>query len=944
MAEYKNTLNLPHTDFPMKADLAKREPEFLVKWEKINLYCQLRKVAKGKTKYILHDGPPYANGHIHIGHAFGKTLKDIVVKSRTLSGFDAPYVPGWDCHGLPIELNVEKKFGRAGDKLSAKEFRQKCREYAREQMEIQREEFKRLGVLGDWDHSYLTMDYPFQANVIRALGIIVANGHLQQGFKPVHWCIDCRSALAEAEVEYANKSSPAIDVRFVVVDETGFFKRISLHHKNDEGKGPISIPIWTTTPWTLPANEAVAIHPEHDYVLIQIETEQGQERLVIAAGELLKTSLERYDAESRHEIARFKGNVLEGVLLQHPFYEKQVPVILGEHVTLDAGTGAVHTAPAHGQDDYVIGKKYNLPAVNPVGSNGAYLDNTPLFAGLHVFKANPVIIDLLKQKGALLSEKNLEHSYPHCWRHKTPLIFLATPQWFVSMDKKHLREDALAAIRKVAWIPEWGENRIYTMVEQRPDWCISRQRTWGVPIALFVHKQTREIHPQTQEIFAKVADLVEQGGVDAWYEVDAKELIGADAENYEKITDILDVWFDAGVTHYAVLKQNPELAWPANLYLEGSDQHRGWFQTSLLTSIAMYEKAPYEGVLTHGFTVDDKGRKMSKSLGNVIAPDKVISTLGADILRLWAASTDYRGEIAVSDEILKRTAEAYRRIRNTARFLLANLHDFDPSKDLIPDDKMLALDKFIVDRANTLQTEIIKAYDDFQFHAIYQKLHNFCINDLGGFYLDIIKDRQYTMQKNSIGRRSAQTALYHIADAMVRWMAPILSFTAEEIWGYMPGERAESVFLTTWYSHLTAVEKDNPLDVSYWDEMIHVRYIVNKELEKYRNEGKIGSPLEAEVTLYANEEYHALLSRLQSELRFVFITSEAKVLSADKRPQDAEATEINGLWIAVNPSTNPKCVRCWHRRVDCGVDPKHPELCGRCVENVEGEGEIRLYA
>lgn len=938
MTDYKTTLNLPHTDFPMKAGLSQREPEILQQWEKINLYQKLREHNKNKEKFILHDGPPYANGHIHLGHAVNRTLKDIIVKAKTLSGFDAPYVPGWDCHGLPIELNVEKKHGKAGDKLTAKEFRAACRKYANEQIDIQREEFKRLGQLADWEHPYRTMDFKYEANIIRALGKIIENGHLQQGFKPVHWCIDCGSALAEAEVEYANKTSPAIDVRFRVVDENEFAKRIP-QVAPASGNGTVSVPIWTTTPWTLPANEAVALNPELDYVLVQTP----EERLVLAE-KLLSDCMARYGIEDYQVLTQFSGEKLEGVLLQHPFYHRQVPIVLGDHVTTDSGTGAVHTAPAHGQDDYAVAMKYKLQLVNPVANNGCFTPDTAMFAGEHVFKANPHVLAVLQENNNLLCEKKIEHSYPHCWRHKTPLIFRATPQWFVSMEQQGLRADAIKAIHQVQWIPDWGQARIEGMIAGRPDWCISRQRTWGVPIPLFIHEYTRELHPKTAELLEKVAQLVEEKGVDAWFDITAQELLGEDAASYEKLTDTLDVWFDSGVSHYCVLEQRSELAWPANLYLEGSDQHRGWFHSSLLTAVAMKGQAPYKQVLTHGFTVDEKGRKMSKSLGNGIEPEKVINSLGADILRLWVASTDYRSEMTGSDEILKRTAEAYRRIRNTTRFLLANLHDFDPEKNLIATEDMLALDRWIVERAKLLQTEIIAAYDEYQFHVIYHKLHNFCINELGSFYLDIIKDRQYTTQKDSVARRSAQTALYHVVEAMVRWLAPILSFTAEEIWKYLPGKRAESVFLNTWYEFPVAKQKEI-FSQQDWEEIIAVRSAVNKEIETKRGEGKIGSALEAEVEIYADEKYKNLLNKFVNELRFVLITSSAAVFPLDTKPEDALQTTVDGVWVKVNASSYVKCARCWHRREDIGVDSQHPDICGRCIENLpDGPGEERLYA
>lgn len=933
MTDYKNTLNLPHTDFPMKAGLAQKEPEILKKWQAMNIYAKLRTQNAGKDKFILHDGPPYANGHLHLGHALNKTLKDIIVKAKTFSGFDAPYVPGWDCHGLPIELNVEKKHGPVGKKLSRKEFLDACRKYALEQINIQREEFKRLGVIGDWDHPYLTMDFKYEANIIRALGTIIENGHLLQGFKPVYWCVDCGSALAEAEVEYANKTSPAIDVRFKLVDEKDFLEKFSL----GEGKGySTSIPIWTTTPWTLPANEAVALNPNFDYVLIQTPTE----RLVIAQT-LLENCLTRYGIEKYQTLKQFKGDKLEGILLQHPFYHREVPVILGDHVTMDAGTGAVHTAPAHGQEDYMVGLKYKLPIVNPVGSNGCFLPDTPLFAGEHVFKANQHIIEVLKENNNLLSDKKLEHSYPHCWRHKTPLIYRATPQWFISMEQQGLRVDALKAIKTVQWIPEWGQARIDGMIADRPDWCVSRQRVWGTPIPLFVHKHTQELHPDTAKLLERVADLVAEKGVEAWHELKHADL-GVDAEQYDKLSDTLDVWFDSGVSHYCVLQHHQDLHKPADLYLEGSDQHRGWFHSALLTSVAIDRTAPYKQVLTHGYTVDDKGRKMSKSLGNVIAPEKVINSMGADILRLWAASVDYRAEITVSDEIFKRNSEAYRRIRNTTRFLLANLHDFDPEQHLVKPEEMLSLDRWAIDRARILQKEITEkdtgAYDNYQFHIVTQKIHQFCITDLGGFYLDIIKDRQYTMQKDSKGRRSAQTAIYHVLQALVRWMAPILSFTAEEIWQYIPGKKTESVFLTTWYDQLVKLD-DEKRDAKFWEDIRLFRSTVNDYLEKARQKGEIGSSLNAEVTLYCAPKDKEIFQRLGEELRFVFITSNVHI--SPEPPKNPKGNPE----IEVKASEHPKCARCWHQRADVGKDPAHPEICIRCVDNLpNGKGEERQFA
>ncbi len=935
--DYKSTLNLPQTDFPMKANLAAREPETLKRWQEIRLTEILRERGRDRPKYILHDGPPYANGDIHIGHAVNKILKDIIVKSRLLGGYDAPYVPGWDCHGLPIEHAVEKKIGKAGVQVEPAKFRQACREYARAQVERQREDFIRLGVVGDWERPYLTMDFAFEADIIRALGRIVANGHVARGHKPVHWCSDCGSALAEAEVEYQDKTSPAIDVRFAVVEPEAFLARCE-HAPGHAGEGPVSVVIWTTTPWTLPANQAVALHPELEYVLLQCNGPRGNERLIVAEP-LVKEVMARYGVENYRVLANCRGRDLEGVRLRHPFYAREVPVILGEHVTTDAGTGAVHTAPGHGLEDYVVGERYGLAVDNPVGEDGKFLPGTELFAGEHVFKANDHVIEILKSRGALVHVTALNHSYPHCWRHKTPIIFRATSQWFITMER--LREPALRAIAGTKWIPDWGAARIQGMVENRPDWCISRQRSWGVPIPLFVHRQTGEAHPDTDRLIETVAKRVEQRGIDAWFDLKPEELLGADAATYDKVSDTLDVWFDSGVTHACVLERRPELQFPADLYLEGSDQHRGWFQSSLLTSVAMRGNAPYKTVLTHGFTVDAKGRKMSKSLGNVIVPQKVIKVMGADILRLWVAATDYRAEMSISDEILTRMADSYRRIRNTARYLLANISGFDAVSSL-PVSDMLALDQWALQRAHDLQKEVLQAYEEFQFHLIYQKLHQFCVVDMGGFYLDVLKDRMYTMPTNSRGRRSAQTAMFHILEALARWLAPVLSFTAEEIWRHMPGPRSESVFLEKWHAlpSLSSVKVDS----AFWNDVIAVRQAVAKELERLRVAGDIGSGLDAEVDLYGDASWQERLHRLGDELRFVFITSYVRVHPLDEKPSDAAETEIKGLHVRVAPSTYAKCIRCWHHREDVGTHAQHPQLCGRCVQNVTGVGENRSYA
>ncbi|MBQ4836196.1 MULTISPECIES: isoleucine--tRNA ligase [Pseudoalteromonas] len=942
MSDYKHTLNLPETSFPMRGNLAQREPKMLKKWYEQDLYGQIRIAKKGKKPFILHDGPPYANGNIHLGHSVNKILKDIIIKSKTLSDFDAPYVPGWDCHGLPIELMVEKKVGKPGKKVSVAEFREKCREYARKQVDGQKADFKRLGVFGDWDKPYLTMNFDFEANAIRVLGRIIKNGHLHKGAKPVHWCTDCGSALAEAEVEYQDKQSPAIDVRFVFSDISAVEKAFSLN-EGHEGKGDISTVIWTTTPWTLPANRAVAVHGGLEYALVQIEDEGKEQRLVLGS-ELVKDAVDRFGFKQYHVLGYCKGDVLENLEVAHPFYDFNVPVILGDHVTTDSGTGIVHTAPGHGQEDFVAGQAYNLEVANPVGANGVYLPDTPIFAGQHVFKANANVIELLTEKGMLMHHHALTHSYPHCWRHKTPIIFRATPQWFVSMDQADLRKNSMKEIEQTQWIPAWGENRIANMVEGRPDWCISRQRTWGVPIALFVDKDTGALHPDTESLIEKVADLVDEAGIQAWYDLETSTLLNeADAKQYVKVQDTLDVWFDSGVTHACVVDAREDLTGPADLYLEGSDQHRGWFMSSMMTSVAINGHAPYKQVLTHGFTVDENGRKMSKSLGNVISPQDIMNKLGADILRLWVASTDYTAEMTVSDEIFKRSADRYRRIRNTSRYLLSNLSGFNPETDSVAIEDMVELDRWIVAQAAELQKEIVDAYDNYQMLVVTQKLMNFCTGELGSFYLDVIKDRQYTAKSDSHARRSCQTALYHIAEAMTRWMAPILSFTAQELWEALPGQRGEFVFTDVWYENIQGATCGQ-LGNDFWQELLTVRDEVNRVLESARKEEVIGATLQAEVTLYTGGELAEKLQGLEDELRFVLLTSKAHVEVVSTQPEDSVASEVDGLFIKVAATDAAKCDRCWHHSEDVGTNEAHPELCGRCITNVEGEGEQRKFA
>jgi isoleucyl-tRNA synthetase len=931
--ESKYKLNLPETAFPMRGDLAKREPAWLKTWQDKKLYQRIRQARKGAKKFILHDGPPYANGDIHIGHAVNKILKDIIVKSKTLSGFDAPYVPGWDCHGLPIELVVEKNHGKD---IAPAKFRELCRGYAAEQVARQKKDFIRLGVLGDWDNPYLTMDFKTEADIMRALGDIYKNGYLYQGSKPVHWCVDCGSALAEAEVEYEDVNSPAIDVGFKVADNAALGKAFGAAVTADA-----YAVIWTTTPWTLPANQAVSVHPEMDYDLIQ--TSKG---LLILAHELAEATLKRYGEEGAQVLGSCKGAALKGLLLQHPFDNRQVPVICGEHVTTDAGTGLVHTAAAHGNDDWLV-MRASFPNEKPrvlIGGDGKFFNSQLVefeaIRGLSRQDANKVILAKMQENGTLLASARLNHSFPHCWRHKTPLMQLATHQWFIGMNEEDasgisLREHANQAVDQTEFFPSWGRARLEAMIKNRPDWCVSRQRNWGVPMPLFVHKETGEPHPQTLELLEKVCFDVEKQGIEAWFSLDGAAFLAANAplnaEQYKKVTDTLDVWFDSGATHAAVLKRRPELQHPADLYLEGSDQHRGWFQSSLLTGCAIDGRAPYDALLTHGFVVDGSGHKMSKSKGNVIAPQKVMDTYGADILRLWTASTDYSGELTISDEILKRVAESYRRIRNTLRFLLANLADFDAKQDLLPVNEWLEIDRYALYLTNKLQTEILADYDRYEFHLAVQKFVSFCSEDLGGFYLDILKDRLYTAGETSHARRAAQSALHHITHAMMRLMAPILSFTADEIWQTLGLDVEKTVFEELWYS--LPAHGFSEADLQAWQTILEVRATANKAIEEKRAQGLVGSSLQSELDIFADGTVHDALSRLGDDLRFVLITSRATVHN-----------RVGALEVQVTPSSHVKCDRCWHYRADVGADTEHAHICGRCVSNLFGKGEARSHA
>lgn len=931
--DYKDTLNLPTTNFPMKANLANQEPKMLQFWQDIDLYNALLAYHNNDPLFIFQDGPPYANGAIHLGHVFNRTLKDFIVKTKSLSGYKVPFIPGWDCHGLPIEIKVEKELGKQGHQMDPIVFIAKCRQYAANQIAMQKQQFIRLGVVADWQNPYITMEPKFEATVIRVLAKIMANGHIIREQRALHWCVNCGSALAEAEVEYKEKLSPSVYVKFTIVDNQQILADFKLDIKKlskDFLQQPISVLIWTTTPWTFPANQAVAVNPLFNYNLLYIKK---LNEYVIVAEDLLEAVMVALSIDITEYvlIATCLGKSLSGILLQHPLYNKKVPLVMGDHVTLDAGTGCVHIAPAHGHDDYLIGRKNNLPIENFIDNRGCFLATTELFANLHINKAIPVIIDVLKQHDKLLAHSEISHSYPHCWRHKTPLIFMATPQWFISMEKNHLRETACEEVKKVNWFPNWGQNRMEAMLQSgRPDWCISRQRIWGVPIPFFMNNQTGELHPKQLELLEQVAKQVELNGIEAWYKLDVKELLGEDAESYTKSSDILDVWFESGTVSCCIESTHVGMKNCADLYLEGSDQHRGWFQSSLLVSMAANNQAPFKQVLTHGFVLDSSGNKMSKSLGNIIEPESIINKYGADLLRLWVATTDYSGDLKISEDILKRTSDSYRRIRNTIRFLLANLHDFDYKQHLLTNSEMLLLDDWMLQQSKQLQQEVLKYYNEYKYHLAYQKITNFCVDDLGGFYLDVIKDRQYTCKKDSIPRRSAQTALYHILEMLVRLIAPILSFTAEEVWQYLPDRKQPSVFLNSWYDYNFL--SDTKINQSFWETVLLIRKEVNKQIEIARNQEILGSSLEAEVKIYCNSNIFNILNTMAKELKFIFITSTVDII-LDLNNQE--------FIVQVNCSKHPKCARCWHRVEDVNQE----QLCSRCVVNLTTEkGEARMYA
>src|SRR5512143_260841 len=945
--DYKATLNLPDTPFPMRGDLAKREPGWVADWQQKKVYEAIRSACAGRPRFVLHDGPPYANADIHIGHALNKILKDLVVKSRTMAGFDAPYVPGWDCHGMPIEVQIEKTHGKH---LPTAETQRLARAYATEQIERQKAQFQRLGVLGDWDHPYTTMAYKSEADEIRTLGRILEKGYLYRGLKPVNWCFDCGSALAEAEVEYEDRQDIAVDVGFPLTDPAEREKLARAFGLARAPDGPIGTVVWTTTPWTIPSNQALNAHPDFVYALV--DTPRGH---LVLAEDLVAPSLARFKLGGR-VVATAKGRALELIAFRHPFYDRASPVYLGEYVTLEQGTGMVHSSPAYGVDDFVSCRRYGMKdedILTPVQGDGTFAADLPIFGGMRIWDANPKVVDKMRETGTLLHVAKFTHSYMHCWRHKTPIIYRATTQWFAGMDDvpgyrgtkpaEPLRATALRGIDNTRFYPAWGKSRLHAMIANRPDWTLSRQRTWGVPLPFFVDKATDELHPDTPALLELAAAKVERGGIESWFE-STHEDFGVDPAKYRKLTDTLDVWFDSGSTHQTVLggpegakararSHATDTGFPADLYLEGSDQHRGWFHSSLLVSCMRNGVPPYKALLTHGFTVDGEGRKMSKSKGNVIAPQKVSDTLGAEILRLWVAATDYSGDLSISDEILKRVVESYRRIRNTLRFLLANTSDFDPARDSVPVAELFELDRYALANAGALLEACRADYDRYEFHLVVQRLSTYCSEDLGGFYLDVLKDRLYTAAKTSRARRSAQTALFHIRDTLLGLLAPILSFTSEEAWRIVHPE-GPTIFVRTWGDALPAVA-DGPALLAKWPRILAVRAAVLKELEALRSDGRIGSSLRAEVTISAPDADFDALASLGDDLRFVMITSAARV----------ERAENGGaLSIAVNPSAGEKCERCWHWRADVGADTAHPALCARCVANLYGSGEPRAMA
>jgi isoleucyl-tRNA synthetase len=924
--EYKETLNLPKTDFPMKGNLPHREPEILKKWDEKSIYHRNLEQSENKKQYILHDGPPYANGDIHIGHAVNKILKDFIIKSKIMSGYHVPFIPGWDCHGLPIELQVEKKYGKAKFRDNPKGFILACREFAEKQIKKQKEDFIRLGIFGTWDKPYTSMDKEIESEIVNSLSKMIKNGHIYYGSKPVHWCIESSSALAEAEVEYKDITSHAVCVNFKVLNK----KDISLHEKLDKDFD-VYIPIWTTTPWTLPANRAVALSSSIDYSFVKIK-----DRYLILAKNLIASVMDKSNISNYEILFSIDNEDFSKLELQHPFYDFKVPAIIADHVTDENGTGAVHIAPGHGTDDYLAGKKYNLEIYNPVDDYGRFYESLPIFGGKKIRECNDEIIELLKENKSLLFSENYEHSYPHCWRYKTPLIFRATPQWFMSMDNSGLRKSIQKEIPIINWLPSWGQDRIFNMIEGRPDWCLSRQRNWGVPLPLFLHKESNELHPDTQTILNKASEIIKDGNIEAWIDYD-KKLLVKDIESYTEVKDTLDVWFDSGVTHQSVLK-NRGIEETADLYLEGSDQHRGWFQSSLITSHAMYGKSPYKNVLTHGFVVDKDGQKMSKSIGNIISPQKIIKDKGADILRLWVAMTDYSKEMTISDEIIKRVSESYRRIRNTSKFLLSNISDYDGTEvDL---NNMVQIDKWIIHKAKKLNIQIQKDYSEFKFHKLIQDIINFCTLELGGYYLDIIKDRLYTSKSDGLSRRSAQKTCHILISYLNSWIAPILTFTAEEIYSKMPNAK-DSIYLTEWFDIDFSMD-DHEIDI--YDSLYSIKPFVSRMIEEARNDNKVGSSLECKLDLICNDKLYQNINNISDELKFVFIVSECTLRLGNENDSYSIDKNPYKLSISISKSQNNKCERCWHLNETVGTIEDHPTICRRCSDNVYGDGECRKFA
>ena len=924
--EYKETLNLPKTDFPMKGNLPHREPEILKKWDEKSIYHRNLEQSENKKQYILHDGPPYANGDIHIGHAVNKILKDFIIKSKIMSGYHVPFIPGWDCHGLPIELQVEKKYGKAKFRDNPKGFILACREFAEKQIKKQKEDFIRLGIFGTWDKPYTSMDKEIESEIVNSLSKMIKNGHIYYGSKPVHWCIESSSALAEAEVEYKDITSHAVCVNFKVLNK----KDISLHEKLDKDFD-VYIPIWTTTPWTLPANRAVALSSSIDYSFVKIK-----DRYLILAKNLIASVMDKSNISNYEILFSIDNEDFSKLELQHPFYDFKVPAIIADHVTDENGTGAVHIAPGHGTDDYLAGKKYNLEIYNPVDDYGRFYESLPIFGGKKIRECNDEIIELLKESKSLLFSENYEHSYPHCWRYKTPLIFRATPQWFMSMDNSGLRKSIQREIPIINWLPSWGQDRIFNMIEGRPDWCLSRQRNWGVPLPLFLHKESNELHPDTQTILNKASEIIKGGNIEAWIDYD-KKLLVKDIESYTEVKDTLDVWFDSGVTHQSVLK-NRGIEETADLYLEGSDQHRGWFQSSLITSHAMYGKSPYKNVLTHGFVVDKDGQKMSKSIGNIISPQKIIKDKGADILRLWVAMTDYSKEMTISDEIIKRVSESYRRIRNTSKFLLSNISDYDGTE--IDLDNMVQIDKWIIHKAKKLNIQIQKDYSEFKFHKLIQDIINFCTLELGGYYLDIIKDRLYTSKSDGLSRRSAQKTCHILISYLNSWIAPILTFTAEEIYSKMPNAK-DSIYLTEWFDIDFSMD-DHEIDI--YDSLYSIKPFVSRMIEEARNDNKVGSSLECKLDLICNDKLYQNINNISDELKFVFIVSECTLRLGNENDSYSIDKNPYKLSISISKSQNNKCERCWHLNETVGTIEDHPTICRRCSDNVYGDGECRKFA